>query len=912
MANRPRSVVQWLESLSLDQFRNEFLFNGYTELKHLCTLTPDDLNCIGITQRGYQKRILQHLPTEAEATLSEFSGGRSASLDDIKPKIPPRRSKNTDKENGNSIRAPMPSPDVLMQPQQSPSFDDDSYLQVSPAELKVLAGDAPREQSVPFSSGSTRSSGGSSSGLVPEVPQRSNPKAPPRRSIDPLDESQKPKPVPRRGRKSPPPPLPERNNDKGDLPTRPIPKKRSTQLQSGPVGLDKSIEPKSILPDLDSNNVVDKRTISTNPFSNEDQEEYDEPEKLINVLPPTTTAYNPFNPFTVPDASQFPDLTKRLQDRPVPLPPPITTSPETTVTMSPEQPPEDLLRRPVPQPPTMMADGPSLPPPPPPMQMGMGHAQLRSLPDGSPASSPEVSNDEDDNFQFPPPPPPPRASVQNTNRSPPPLPPMNDIPPPVEDLDELPLRSPPVPLTVPPHLEFFDPIMTQSREPPPPPPPPPSQQDAEESLLQRLNSRPVPQPPTVPPRPPPQAPRTDHLVHQRRESDLIDMSTPQVGDFEAPFKFGNVQEDSIEEFGRLKLNQSFEDSQSLRSKDSPDSGLGFLQDNQSDHSHQSDQSSHHSDHLLANKRDSVDSMPPMLPPKSSLSSQSLNSRSSQSISSHGSQTPSLPPPLEKELSHETSVPYPSSYAKSNDSIDESEYDFLRDAETGPEPKRMSGEYFSLSEATSNRPPSEVEYLTLAEAETRPVSIFGKPAQPPPPLASSHRIVYKDPEQSRASYLKLCEATSGELYDAPVKALPPIPTEPYDKPPSPSSEEPPIRPARRAPPPPPGRNSDPSPTPMPRNLTSAPPAPKYAHVNKGFIADSNSPQSTRPPTPPSPYDNTEAEYDELRLVNPDIHGSFSSFKELAQSEDSDSEAELLDEEIDGAEGKDSVPVSYLFQ
>ncbi|XP_022079426.1 arf-GAP with Rho-GAP domain, ANK repeat and PH domain-containing protein 1-like isoform X2 [Acanthaster planci] len=118
------SIQDWLESLDLGNFTNHFLLNGLTELHQVCHITEDQLSLIGITQRGYQKRILNHLPSEAEAFLSEFvTGSEKLSTDgkdtsgEAPPPMPPRRSavKQVGKENGHPTG-------------RKPTFDDESYL----------------------------------------------------------------------------------------------------------------------------------------------------------------------------------------------------------------------------------------------------------------------------------------------------------------------------------------------------------------------------------------------------------------------------------------------------------------------------------------------------------------------------------------------------------------------------------------------------------------------------------------------------------------------------------------------------------------------------------------------------------------------------------------------------------------
>ena len=64
-------VKQWLESISLPQYVNHFLENGYDDMDSLWDLNNDDLDAIGIKLPGHRKKIL----TQASKFSTDTQGG---------------------------------------------------------------------------------------------------------------------------------------------------------------------------------------------------------------------------------------------------------------------------------------------------------------------------------------------------------------------------------------------------------------------------------------------------------------------------------------------------------------------------------------------------------------------------------------------------------------------------------------------------------------------------------------------------------------------------------------------------------------------------------------------------------------------------------------------------------------------
>lgn len=55
------TVLEWLHALHLEQYSAAFQNAGLTTLHHCCSLTADQLECMGITLPGHQRRILASL-----------------------------------------------------------------------------------------------------------------------------------------------------------------------------------------------------------------------------------------------------------------------------------------------------------------------------------------------------------------------------------------------------------------------------------------------------------------------------------------------------------------------------------------------------------------------------------------------------------------------------------------------------------------------------------------------------------------------------------------------------------------------------------------------------------------------------------------------------------------------------------
>ncbi|XP_071786408.1 uncharacterized protein [Asterias amurensis] len=247
MAQKPASSIQdWLESLDLGHFTPNFLVNGVTELHQVCHLTEDQLHILGITQRGYQKRILNHLPTQAEALLSEFVV-------------------NTEKDNHKpAMDAPMPPPRVNAKSQskenghnkgKKPIFDDESYLMHPPPGAGEAESNTPilppRQRSAPNILETGKMDHQlppkrlSDPNAYPSVPPRghsprmipANPEVPPKQPRDVPRPQPRARPEPSTAER--PPPLPDRRERQD---TRPVPKQRPVPKAPAPAA-----EPHSLL-----------------------------------------------------------------------------------------------------------------------------------------------------------------------------------------------------------------------------------------------------------------------------------------------------------------------------------------------------------------------------------------------------------------------------------------------------------------------------------------------------------------------------------------------------------------------------------------------------------------------------------------------------------------------------------------
>ncbi|XP_065839887.1 growth factor receptor-bound protein 14-like [Oscarella lobularis] len=72
-------VREWLASLKLDRYYDQFIDNGYDDLSSLQNLTDDDLNAIGVTLAGHRKRLIAKSNDYAGAVFTSGGGFASSS-----------------------------------------------------------------------------------------------------------------------------------------------------------------------------------------------------------------------------------------------------------------------------------------------------------------------------------------------------------------------------------------------------------------------------------------------------------------------------------------------------------------------------------------------------------------------------------------------------------------------------------------------------------------------------------------------------------------------------------------------------------------------------------------------------------------------------------------------------------------
>ncbi|XP_038057058.1 arf-GAP with Rho-GAP domain, ANK repeat and PH domain-containing protein 1-like isoform X2 [Patiria miniata] len=427
------SIQDWLESLDLGHFTNNFLHNGLTELQHVCHLTEDQLSLLGITQRGYQKRVLNHLPTEAEVFLSEFvSSSENAETktpaEEVPPPMPPRRSipKQFGKENGHPT-------------EKKPTFDDESYLFHGPTSGTNPVLPPRRPHSEPDKSSSNFPASSVDSEPVPVPPPRTPGSQGNRTAVAseiPSKQSRmRPMPQPR-VRSDPslparPPPLPG-CDEKSETP---MPRHRSTPE------VPPRVSPSQMTPAIRSSDHFPAPFTVSNIYDDDPCQcvEPPEPEASKSLFPPPILP-NPVSQFSAQD-----EIDEHFPDLPPPPPPkriPGSTSPAPAKRSLPPVPhpnhhtvPDPPCSDPPPSQPPCLTDnvGPSLSA----LQMpGDGPLQpsFLSPPPVLPFQSVTPREIEEDNMPSLPPPPPP--SVAPTPRIPPrppslAEPPVSDIPPPL-------------------------------------------------------------------------------------------------------------------------------------------------------------------------------------------------------------------------------------------------------------------------------------------------------------------------------------------------------------------------------------------------------------------------------------------------------------------------------------------------
>ncbi|XP_071507946.1 arf-GAP with Rho-GAP domain, ANK repeat and PH domain-containing protein 1-like [Diadema antillarum] len=359
---KPATVQEWLQSLHLEQFVNDFLFWGYNDLSKCCKITKADLVRLGITQVGYQKRILSRLPCEAGAVAKDTSGQDAVS-------------------NGNIQSQPVPSPRRAKLAKGPPSIDNTDYISVNISNRKSC-----------------------SSAMISDMNIGNSVPVAPSDSLDPSVPKPVPKPRSNTVRKEMAPPLPERG--------KPIPQPRPPPPPPIEPLVPTLVPPSSIDRVFPENPAAEAKerplSISTNPFSNAvDDEELPVVDPQINQL-----FHNPFNPFndmgnlaarpvppppvprpeniSTPKTSHDGPSELDLSRRPVPVPPPVEV--------------DTMLNRPVPEPPALpgsLTSAPSSQPPlPPPLPAKGRPPRSKSVPEGL-ADFLQTRG--------PPPPPPPRT-----------------------------------------------------------------------------------------------------------------------------------------------------------------------------------------------------------------------------------------------------------------------------------------------------------------------------------------------------------------------------------------------------------------------------------------------------------------------------------------------------------------------
>lgn len=52
-----RTVTEWLESIKMGQYLDNFQAAGYSTMEHIVQLTPEDVTVVGVRLPGHQKRI---------------------------------------------------------------------------------------------------------------------------------------------------------------------------------------------------------------------------------------------------------------------------------------------------------------------------------------------------------------------------------------------------------------------------------------------------------------------------------------------------------------------------------------------------------------------------------------------------------------------------------------------------------------------------------------------------------------------------------------------------------------------------------------------------------------------------------------------------------------------------------------
>ncbi|XP_041463647.1 arf-GAP with Rho-GAP domain, ANK repeat and PH domain-containing protein 1-like isoform X4 [Lytechinus variegatus] len=708
--NGPASVQEWLQSLHLNQFLNDFLFSGYTDLSKCCHITEADLVRLGITQVGYQKRILSRLPSEANLIVMEFSGQNS----------------NT---NGSVLGQPKPSPRKEKKPViMKPSIDKTEYMELTP-QMGLSSEDIPKKSTPTCMLNDSFRSKSDNELLGP----RSQKPVPKPRVKQGTGKRNNPPPLPERGKPVPqpraPPPVPPQVLPQGPLPPQ------VSSLSSSQVDPDAAIasQPQEEAKAIHGVEVVS--TVSTNPFS-----AIDEPDDLDQFDPLITSPFNPFNDSklvtsdvplpsaaTVTHDGPESKLGLDLSTRPVPPPPPVRSDP-------PNFPVDDLLHRPVPQPPEVSSfkGGDLRSVPQPPEVTSFKGEDQRPVPQPSEVIS--IKGEE----QRPVSRTPDVTSFKGGDQRPVPQPPEVTSSK-VKDSDAQGEFSPPPPLpgkklrhprsvSEPKNLNEF----LKTRNPPPPLPP----GIAEEGSVQL---------PPLPPRPIP----TSEVAPSVPAISLMDDTISSIADLEMLDQWMNDTTEVNANIDSKDLNESMSvDNSLVKSNTSRDGSSPSIDSNRkSDHSSRSSQDDTHmvsATHWPDSDHSDVPFNGVSLNPNSTLSSiASTDSEKIISILDDYRQSGDMTQSQESVPSPDTSLNQEDSTEDStnlNTSVDnESLYGAIWEPESRPLPQVHSVQY-------RNPPPAgesseDATYLPLMQCVTgdaRPLSTIegGMPEGPPPPIPTS--------------------------------------------------------------------------------------------------------------------------------------------------------------------------------
>lgn len=79
------NLAQWLESLKLNQYYNTFITEGYDTVEKACQLTWEDLEEIGITKLGHQKRLLMAIDKIRKTAKQQEESQNDNAIYDVHP-----------------------------------------------------------------------------------------------------------------------------------------------------------------------------------------------------------------------------------------------------------------------------------------------------------------------------------------------------------------------------------------------------------------------------------------------------------------------------------------------------------------------------------------------------------------------------------------------------------------------------------------------------------------------------------------------------------------------------------------------------------------------------------------------------------------------------------------------------------